>query len=44
MTRSFFLNPDSSLLSAGAGAAHIVKGARELKSALLPEGAPPCFR
>ena len=42
--RVFFLNPDSSLLSAGCGEAHRVSGNGDLPGALVREGTPPAFR
>jgi len=42
--RIFFLNPDSSLLSAGCGQAHRVSGNGDLPCALVREGTPPAFR
>ena len=44
LPRIFFLNPDSSLLSAGCGEAHLVRGTGDLPGALVKEGTPPAFR
>ena len=44
LPRVFFLNPDSSLLSAGCGEAHRVSGNGDLQDALVKAGTPPAFR
>lgn len=42
--RTFFLNEDSSLLSAGAGSAHTICGSGELKEDVVNQDMPSSFR
>ena len=44
LPRVFFLNPDSSLLSAGCGQAHLVSGDGDLPGELVKRGTPPEIR